>query len=83
MYKLVISPRAQKQLKKLKKVDELPVKLAIEEIRKEPSLGKPLGRNLIGRFSYRFGVYRIIYKVRLEDKIVEVLSAGHRGAVYN
>lgn len=83
MYKLIISPRAQKQLKKLKKSDELPVKLAFEEIKENPFLGKPLSRQLNQRFSYRFGPYRIIYKVNQNDGIVEILSAGHRGRVYN
>ena len=83
MYKLVISPRAQNELKKLKKSDELPVKLALEEIKEDPLLGKQLDRDLNSRFSYRFAAYRIIYKVNQKDKIVEILWADHRGRVYN
>ncbi len=83
MFKLVISPRAQIQLKKLKKADELPVKIALEDIKEDPFLGKPLGRGLTGRFSYRFEIYRIIYRVNDQDKIVRILSAGHRSTVYN
>lgn len=83
MYRLIISPRAQKELKKLKKEEELPVWLALEEIREDPSLGKPLTRELTKKFSHRFGVYRIIYKVNEKDKTVEIISAGHRSAIYN
>lgn len=83
MYRLVISPKAQKELKKLKKTDELPVKLALEEVREDPLLGKPLEKDLTGRFSCRFGSYRIIYRINFRDKIVEILSAGHRSVVYN
>ncbi len=84
MYLLIIAPRAKKQLKELKKVDEIPIKSALEEIKEEPLLlGKSLGRDLNNRLSYRFGVYRIIYKVNQKDQIVEILSAGHRGTVYN
>jgi mRNA-degrading endonuclease RelE of RelBE toxin-antitoxin system len=83
MYRLVISPRAQKHLKKLKKGDELPVKLAIEEIKEDPMLGKPLSRELNQRYSYRFGGYRIIYKINEKGKTISVLSAKHRSIVYN
>ncbi len=83
MYRLIISPQAQKQLKKLKKEDQLPVKLALAEIKEVPMLGKQLSRELNRRFSYRFGGYRIIYKVNEKDKIIDVLSAKHRSIVYN
>ncbi len=83
MYKLAITPQAQKGLKRLKKADELPVKLALEDIKEDPMLGKPLDRELIGRFSYRIGVYRIIYLVNQQDKIIIILTADHRGRVYN
>ncbi len=83
MYKLAITPQAQKELKRLKKADELPVKLALEDIKEDPMLGKPLDRELIGRFSYRIGVYRIIYLVNQQDKIIIILTADHRGRVYN
>ncbi len=83
MYKLVITPQAQKELKKLKKDDELPVKLALEDIKEDPMLGKPLDRELIRRFSYRIGVYRIIYLVNQQNKIITILTADHRGRVYN
>ncbi len=83
MYKIIISPQAKKELKKLKEFDEFAIKLAIEEIREDPFIGKPLSRDLIGRLSYRVGGYRIIYKINEKDRIVNVLSAGHRGTIYN
>ncbi len=83
MYRLVVSPKAQKELKKLKKTDEIPVKLALEEIKEDPLLGKPLDRDLTGKFSCRFGPFRIIYKVNQKDKVVNILSVGHRETVYN
>jgi mRNA-degrading endonuclease RelE of RelBE toxin-antitoxin system len=37
---------------------------------------------LTGKFSFRVGVYRIIYKVNKKDKVVDILTAGHRATVY-
>ncbi len=82
MYRLIISPKAQKQLKSIKQNHQLAVKLAIEDIKEHPTLGKSLTRELTGKFSYRVGIYRIIYKVNEKDKIINILTARHRGDVY-
>lgn len=82
MYRLVISPQAQKQLKNIKQNNQQAVKLALEDIRDNPTIGKPLTRELIDRFSYRVGIYRIIYKVNKKDKLIYILTAGHRATIY-
>lgn len=79
----MISPQAQKELSKIKKAHRIAIKLVIEDIREAPEIGKSLSRNLMGRHSYRVGVYRIIYKINKKDKIVNIISAGHRGIIYN
>ncbi len=83
MYKLVIAPNAQKELKKLKKIYQEVLIAALEDIQEDPFLGKPLTRELSGRFSYKISVFRIIYKVNQKEKTVSVISAGHRSIVYN
>lgn len=83
MFRLHISTRAGKQIKKIKKTHQSAILSALGEIKEDPFIGKPLSRELTARFSYRVGVFRIIYKVKREDKIVEILSAGHRATVYN
>lgn len=83
MYKLLSSVKAEKQLKKLKIEYQEALISAFEEIEDDPFVGKPLNRDLTGRFSYKIGVFRIIYKVNFQDKTVRVLSAGHRSTVYN
>lgn len=83
MYRLIISPRAQRHLKDIKKENQEAVKMAIEDIKEDPLTGKPLSRELTGKFSYRVAVYRIVYKVNQQDKVVTILSARHRGVVYN
>ena len=83
MFELRISKRAEKQIKKLKKEYRVEVINALTEIREDPLLGKPLDRDLNGRFSYRIRTYRIIYRINQKDKVVDILSAGHRDTVYN
>lgn len=47
------------------------------------SLGKPLSANLGGLYSYRFGDYRIIYRMDLSGKHLMVYHVGHRKDVYD
>ena len=82
MFKVVIAPQAQKELRKIPRKYQQAIRLSFFDLKEDPSLGKPLSRELTGRFSYRVGVYRIIYKVNTKDKIVAILTAGHRLTAY-
>ena len=82
MFKLVIAPQAQRELKKIPKRYQNSIRLALKELRDDHSIGKKLGRELTGKFSIKIGVYRIIYKVSEKDKIIYVPTAGHRSTVY-
>lgn len=82
MYKLIISPQAQQELKRIKKTHQIAINLVFQDIKETPLIGKPLTRELTGKFSYRVGVYRIIYKLNKKDKLVYILTAGHRATVY-
>ena len=44
--------------------------------------GKPLQRELDGRWSARRGDYRIVYRLDEETKTMYVLKIGHRGRMY-
>ncbi len=83
MYKLHIASKAQSELKKVKYSHQEAIIGVLEEIKDNPFLGKPLTRELTGRFSHRVGPFRIIYKVNVKDKIVEIITAGHRSTVYD
>ncbi|OGM25896.1 hypothetical protein A2962_00425 [Candidatus Woesebacteria bacterium RIFCSPLOWO2_01_FULL_39_61] len=83
MYELRISAQARKRLKQISKRRQAAVLSAIREIKEDPFIGKPLTRELTGRFSYKLGVFRIIYKVNKKDKIIEIITVGHRVTVYN
>lgn len=82
MYKLRISSKAEKEIKKISQPHQRAIILALTDIKEDPLSGKPLTRELTRRFSYRVGVYRIVYKVNKKDKIIEVLTAGHKATVY-
>lgn len=83
MFEVRISTKAQKQIRQIKKSLQKAVVLALMELKEDPLLGKPLTRNLAGQYACKVGGYRIIYKVNKIDKIVNILSAGHRARIYN
>lgn len=82
MFEIRISSKAEKQIKQIKKIYQTAILSALTELRDDPFAGKPLSKDLTGRFSYKISSYRIIYKINNKDKIVNVLSAGHRATIY-
>ena len=83
MYKLDLSKKADRQLKNIiAKTNRDIVLSALREIKEDPFLHKPLINELSGRFTYKLGVYRIIYTVNEKDKVITVLNADHRSLVY-
>ena len=82
MYYVIFSPRANKESKKLPERYRKAIKEAIEEMNENPYAGKPLSRELTRRYSYRIGVYRIVYKISERDKKIYVITVGHRATVY-
>jgi mRNA interferase RelE/StbE len=82
MYKIKLTRKAKRELKNIKQLYQAAIYSAFEEIKEEPYLGKPLTRELTGRFSYKVGVYRIIYRINEKDKIIQIITAGHRATIY-
>lgn len=74
--------QAKKELSAIKLIYKEAISEAFEEIKEDPYVGKPLARELKGRFSYKVGAFRIIYKINEKDKIIQVITAGHRAVVY-
>lgn len=83
MFKIKLTSKATRQLKNLSKEQRISVGEILEDIKDNPFIGKPLERELTGKFSYRTGIYRILYKINQQDEVVAVLSARHRGVAYN
>jgi mRNA interferase RelE/StbE len=45
-------------------------------------VGKPLSRDLEGRFSARRGPYRVLYSIDVDEMTVAILRVDHRADVY-
>ncbi|MBZ0256654.1 type II toxin-antitoxin system RelE/ParE family toxin, partial [bacterium] len=81
-YQISIKPSAEKEL------DQLPPEIfnrAVAAILQLENVPRPSGCvKLRGMELYRirFGQYRILYSIDDENKIVEIVSVGHRRDVY-
>lgn len=82
MYQIIVAPVAKKDLKTIARIYRKGIAEAIDTLKDDPFSGKPLTRELTGRYSYKVGVYRVIYKINEKDKVVYVINAGHRATIY-
>ena len=82
MYKIKFTAQAKKEFKNISIRYKQVLTPILEEMKDSPFISKPLTREFTGKFSHKIGVYRIIYKVNKNDKIISVLTVGHRGRVY-
>lgn len=83
MYETRLTSKAKKELRIISRHHQEAVIQALRDLRENPFLGEPLSMELTGRFSYKVGAYRIVYKINKKDRIVRVLTAGHRSIVYH
>ena len=80
--KVVISPRAEKQLKKTSKLDQIAIAQKIRSL--TPSQFVPYEEKLKGYtniFRVRLGDYRIVYRKKQNELYIVIIS--HRKDVYN
>ncbi len=85
MYNIVLLSDALKSYKRLlnsnkelfRRIDN-----ALEALKSDPFLGKPLKDNLKGKYSLRVGIYRIIYSIDKGEITIYVLEIAHRREVY-
>ena len=82
MWKIQYTQKAAKSLKKLNPNVLENLRVAFEELKSEPDLGKQLTGSLKGLRSLRVGDFRIIYKKEIQELVVLVISVGHRKEVY-
>lgn len=82
MYRIIVAPTAKKGLKTIAKIYRKGITEAIDSLSDDPYSGKPLTRELTGRYTYKVGVYRIIYKIKEKDNTVYIINAGHRATIY-
>lgn len=82
-YKLLLTGKFASKLKQSPIRYHPAFKEAIQEIREVPEDGKPLIRELTEKYSWRLGVYRIIYRINKKDRTITLLNVDHRGRIYN
>ena len=85
MYRVEFVREAEKQLEKIYRADRRLYErflTVFEDLRKDPSLGKPLKHDLKGLHSYRLGSYRIVYQIHQSQLLVVIIDLGHRKEIY-
>ncbi len=82
MYRVKLTARAKRELRQISRSHQIAIGLIIDDLKENPNLGKLLTKELADRYSYRVGVYRIIYKIFKKDQKILVLTAGHRANIY-
>ena len=82
MFELLYTKEARKEINQLDKKLKARLQQALEKLASRPELGKTLIGELKGKFSYRVGNYRVIYRVFHDDMKIVILTIGHRREVY-
>lgn len=85
MYKVELSRTATRELEKIFRSDRKiygRIIAALEDLSFDPRAGKALVGILKGTYSYRVGVYRIIYIIEHSRLVVNIIDIGHRREVY-
>ena len=85
MYNIVLYKTAEKEYSYLYKTNRaifVRIREALHALSEHPHQGKPLKLSRKGQWSYRVGMYRIIYSIEHKRLIVYVINIGHRREVY-
>ena len=85
-YKLMTTPKFEKEFKKLDKYTQQMLKNWITknliDCNDPRSKGKSLVGNYKGQWRYRIGDYRLICQIKDDELIILALSIGHRKNIY-
>jgi mRNA interferase RelE/StbE len=83
MYRIIISTRAMKDMRKVSADMRRKIDGAINMLSEHPFVGKKLHADFEGLRSLRVWPYRIIYAIDRHIVTVTVLRVGHRQGVYS
>lgn len=81
-YLVRIPPEVEDFVRHLHPQLKTKIRRALEELEKDPTLGKPLKETLKGLYSYRVSQYRVVYQIRHREVRVEVVEIEERKIVY-
>ena len=82
IYSLLYSDTSRQQVTRLHPEIKSYIKTKLEQISENPYLGKHLERELSGYMSFKSKRYRIIYRIREDEGVVEIHYVGHRKDIY-
>ena len=82
MYEVLYTAQARAAILELKSKEKLQIEHAVLRLSADPFIGKRLTQELAQFYSYRTGVYRIVYKIFRKEIRVVVFAVGHRKSVY-
>jgi mRNA interferase RelE/StbE len=82
MWTVKLSKQAVNFMKGLPDKNLHQIENGLSELSSDPKTGKPLKGELKGYWSFRVGIYRIIYLIKFHEIVVEVLRIQHRRDVY-
>jgi len=81
-YKLLIPPPVEETITHLSPNLKKKIRSALEEIQKDPYMGKLLRDELKGLRSFRVSRYRIVYHVYLNRIEIQIIDIGPRNIIY-
>jgi mRNA interferase RelE/StbE len=82
-FRIEVSATAEKQIRKLRRADQVRVLRAIQSLAAEPT--PPGSRKVRGYddvFRIRVGTYRVLYRVAGRRLLIIILKVGHRREIY-
>lgn len=82
-YLVRIPPEVEDFVRHLHPQLKVKIRRALEELEKDPYLGKPLKETLKGLYSYRVSQYRVVYQIEYREVRVEVVEIEERKIVYH
>lgn len=82
MWTLKLSKHATQTLEMISGKYRIQVENGLEALSNEPRAGKALVGDLKGYWSFRVGIYRIIYSINDAEIVIQVLYIHHRKEVY-
>lgn len=86
IYKVVLTSKAEKQLRKLdsftRKTILSWIKKNLYETTNPRQHGKGITANYSGKWRYRVGDYRILANIYDDEIVIEVFAVGHRKDIY-
>lgn len=82
MFKTVLSKPAEKAFLKLGSHEQKKISKAIGKLINNPLSGEKLQGELQGYYKLYAWPYRVIYSLNFADKIILIVTIGHRQGVY-